>query len=92
MKKLGIAVFWIACGIHNWGFTLGDFSHRFPDQINTDVAGFYALVGPCGIPAVLLATGDRHWLLKPLTTEQRWEAFHKRFPDLGRDDFEQDYD
>jgi hypothetical protein len=89
-KAVGIAliiVFWIACGYVNFGLTLGKFTHNFPDQYNLDVAEFAAFTGPFGLPVSLLS-GPHHWRTTPLTTEERWEAFQKMFPGLGREWFD----
>lgn len=88
MKKVLAAVLWVARGFHNYGFTLGDMTHQFPEADNRGVAYFTALAGPLALPPVFLITLDKHWLLTPYTTERRWQEFHKEFPSLDHDEFE----
>lgn len=89
MKKILIALLWIACAIHNWGFTLGETTHHYPMSNNIGISLFTAASGPFGVPAVFCVGLDSHWMLSPLSTEERWQAFHKRWPSLDRDEFEE---
>lgn len=85
LKKILLAVLWVACGILNYGLFLGDFTYQFPDQSNMEEAVVGAVGGPFMTPAALLVPGPPyHFLWKPYTTEQRWVAFHERFPHLDR--------
>lgn len=86
-----VAAVWIICGYFNYGYALGHMTYDFP--MGNSFLGSIAigLTGPLGVPAILLADGTKHWRLKPYTTEQRWEAFHSRFPNLGREIFEEDW-
>lgn len=90
MKKCVFGIIWVACSFFNYGYVLGGNTHRFPDQQNQAGAIAIALTGPFGVPATAIVSGFHHWLLKPYTTDQRWEAFHKRWPNLSRDNFEED--
>lgn len=88
MKKVFIGILWAACGYLNYGYTLGDFSHHYPDQENIPPAIGMAVTGPFGTLVVGGMTGFKHWQTKPYTTEQRWEFFHQMFPELDREYFE----
>lgn len=83
---------WAAAGYFNYGYTLGYFTHHYPDDENTGIAAAMAIAGPFGIPAVVFGGGTKHWLTKPKTTEERWQAFHALYPSLDRDYFERGED
>jgi hypothetical protein len=89
MKKLAVFVLWCVCGFVNWGLTLGSFTHEFPTQSHTGIASFAALMGPPGLLAILFCSSPYHWRVKPMTTEERWNAFE--YKDLGRAYWEQHY-
>lgn len=90
MKKLWIAVlalFWIGCSYVDYGLTLGYFTQHWPQESQTGFAVGMAVFGPAGlVPALMVA--PHHWRTKPLTTEERWQAFHEQWPSLSRDYFE----
>ena len=90
MKKLVIAVLWLACSYVNYGLTLGSLTQEFPNQYNTMGALGVAVVGPFGLPAVLLVFSPYHWRTIPLTKEERWKAFHEMYPNLTREYFERE--
>jgi hypothetical protein len=90
MKKLLIAIFWIACGIFNYGATLCHFTNRFPDQNNRYVARIFAIAGPLGSLMPLATFEGFRW--KPMTKEESWQAFHKKMPDLDREYFDSYYE
>lgn len=93
MKKVILLVLaltlWATIGFFNYGYTLGYFTNEFPDQKNIALARFTAMMGPMALPAIYLVIDTDHWLLKPYTKEQRWQAFHERYPDLSRKYFEE---
>jgi hypothetical protein len=92
MKRcIALAILWVACGYMNYGLTLGHGTHRYPDQSNVGFAVFMGVGGPFAVPAVLVTCSPYHWRTVPLTTEQRWQEFHKSAPDLSREYFEQHY-
>lgn len=90
MKKFLVLVLWFGIGFINYGFNLGGFTHRFPDQRNMTPAVMGFILGPMAVPATAVVIGYNHWLLVPYTKEQRWEYFNQMYPDLGRDYFERD--
>lgn len=91
MKKfLLLIVFWAVCGYVNYGYTLGSGTNEFPMIDNTGISLFLAATGPFGIPATLIG-GTKHWRLKPLTTEERYQYFHSEWPHLDRDYFNQKF-
>jgi hypothetical protein len=50
-KKIGIVVLWAACGVFNWGVTIGYFSGEFPNiphRSHYGIAAFTAAAGPVG--------------------------------------------
>jgi hypothetical protein len=68
-KRLLIAVLWIACGINNWGITLGYFCGEFPRQSrrsNYGIAALMAIGGPFGtmISALLSNFAEHGYLWK----------------------------
>jgi len=81
---------WLGCSFLTYGFTLGEFSHLWPDQSNVEfVIPFSLFSGPIGL---LISAADgrfKYWQLVPYTREQRWEFFDKKFPSLGREYFDQ---
>lgn len=90
--KVLLVLVWAAFGILNYGLLLGGFTHEFPDQDHMSISVGMGIVGPLATPAAILTIGPPyHFLLKPYTTEQRWEAFHKSAPELDREYFEQHY-
>ena len=91
MKRLLIAVLWITCSLFNWGLFIGGFTYRFPQYDHRAPAAVFAVLGPFATPGELVAIliiDGWHFRMKPLTKEQRWEAFQNRFPGLDRDYFE----
>lgn len=95
MKKvIGIlfgVVLWATIGFFNYGYTLGFFTNKFPDQRNVGPAILTAIAGPFAVPAVYLVGNSDHWLLKPYTKEQCWKAFQHMYPNLDREYFERTY-
>ena len=87
MKKTLFVVGWLACSFVDYGLMLGHDTHRWPDQEAQSAAIFFAFPGPFTLPVVLLSN-PYHWRLKPLTTEERWGAFHELYPNLNREEFE----
>jgi len=91
MKKIiALVVLWVGCGYVDYGFVLGEFTHEFPWDYHTAFAIEMGLGGPLSLPASLSGP-HHHWLTKPYTVEERWQAFHKRWPLLTREEFEQYY-
>lgn len=89
-KTFVVGVLWIICGFLNWGMTLGRFTDLYPEFNQVPIAAFMAAAG---IPGIVPATvfGYGHWCVVPLTRQQSWEAFHKKFPDLSYSDFASEY-
>jgi hypothetical protein len=83
MKQLALSLLWLACSYANWGLTMGYFSHEYPDQSNIGISTFNAFGGPFALPASLTLQ-PRYWRVKPMTVEERWQAFHENFPHLTR--------
>lgn len=92
MEKVWFVLIWLVCAFHNYGYTLGYFTHEYPAQSHRGIAPVMALSGPFGVPAVYFGSLDKHWLLRPLTTVQRWEAFHRLYPSLTREYFDREHD
>jgi hypothetical protein len=86
-----VVVLWIACGYCAWGLTLGYFTYHYPADSNSGIAGSMAIFGPVGLLAAGLVYQPHHWRVVPMTTEERWEAFHKSEPTASREYFEQRY-
>jgi hypothetical protein len=90
MKKLWIVLLWIGCSYADYGLTLGYFTKHYPQDSHIGFAVGMATGGPLSLPAALSDT-PLHWRTKPLTTEERWQAFHEQWPSLSRDYFEREY-
>jgi hypothetical protein len=91
-----IVLGWVVCGVIGWGLTLGDFTTEFPAYKNWGIAAFIALTGPFGVFVSIIMNiihhGQLNFRLKPLTKEERWDAFVKEgFGILGRDYFEREH-
>jgi len=59
MKKLIVLaiVFWVICGIHNWGAILGYSGTKYPPaRRHYGIAFLIAIVGPFGVPAAIGCT------------------------------------
>jgi hypothetical protein len=84
MTKFIVVIAWLFCSFIDYGLFLGSFTHEFPDQLHTKAAITWSLIfGPFGLPIVAVM-GNGHWRVKPLTPEERWQAFHERWPILDR--------
>jgi hypothetical protein len=83
-----IILIYIACAIHNWGFTLGDFTFKYPARNHIPIAMFMAISGPIGLLTVLFYSKNKHWRWRPLSVEERWQAFSKDYAILGREYFD----
>lgn len=92
MKKviLGL-IFWFGIGYINYGYTLGYFTHRFPENRQEGISGFVFMMGPLALPATIFFATPHRWLTTPYTEEQRWEAAQKKFPGITREEFEEDF-
>jgi hypothetical protein len=90
MKKVFLLLFWICCGYLNWGLEIGYLTNRFPESDHRGFAALCAITGPFCIPASL-ADWPLHWRTRPMTIEERWEAFHAQWPSLSREYFERRY-
>ena len=86
-----IGTFWVACGFGSYGLTLGMFTHECPWQRSTSFAVSMAFTGPVSLIVILAMDGGAHWRTTPLTTEERWQAFHEESPSLSRAYFEREY-
>lgn len=89
--RIVLLISWCWCGYLNYGYTLGSLTHKYPDSDHVAISIFMAVGGPIAAPAVLITAQPMHWRTKPLTTEERWDAFHKNAPSLSREYFEQHY-
>lgn len=83
-----IALLWVCCGAYNWGKTLGAFTCDYPTADNRYIAALEALTGPLGVIAPTPHGWGKPILWRPLTKEQRWDAYHHAYPSLSREDFE----
>jgi hypothetical protein len=91
LLALAIAVLWGVSGYFTHGYLLGDFTHQFPDQEQEPFCTVFAYTGgPFGYVIEYIEDGHRHYLQHELTTEQRWQEFQKRYPDLGREYFDRE--
>lgn len=91
LLKIAFIVVWVTFSFLDWGMTLGQFTNDFPAQSNTAVAAVMAAGGPLAFPACAvgaLAQSAVNFRVRPLSYEQRWEAFHCKYPILTRQDFE----
>jgi len=89
MLGLFIAITWAACSIAAYGFTLGRFDHDFPDQRNGGIAFVMGMLGPIGLLVTMLLSGTAHFRLSLPTTEERWQAHQRQYPNLGREWFDE---
>lgn len=87
---VAVLLFWAACGYVNYGLELGYFTHKFPCADHRAFAWACAFGGPFALPASFSET-PLHWRTRPLTVEERWNEFHKRWPPLSREDFERSF-
>lgn len=90
-----LAIVNLSCAFLSYGMTLGTFTEGFPDMSNIGVSIFFGafalLVGPLYTVVLigsLAAVGHINFKLKPLSREQRWEIFKKKYEFLGRDYFD----
>ena len=91
IRSVALGLGWVACGVLGWSMALGDFTCQFPESSHIVIASYVAAAGPFGV-VVSAALRENHVLLfKPLTTEQRYEAFHEQWPKLRREVFEEEY-
>jgi hypothetical protein len=90
MKASGLVaiILWLGCSYLTYGFTLGAFTHEFPDQYHTSFAVAFSIAGPLGLFADGVLDGFRHWRTVPLTMEERWKIFHDMYPMLSREYFD----
>lgn len=84
-------VFWLTCSFFAWGFTMGSFTHSFPKGDHVGISAFMAIGGPFGLIISILCGHPNHWRVKPMSTEERWQYFHKDNPELDREYFERIY-
>jgi hypothetical protein len=49
---------------------------------------FMAISGPIGLLTVLFYSKNKHWRWRPLSVEERWQAFSKDYAILGREYFD----
>lgn len=89
MKMIIFILVWIACGVFSYSSALGYFTYKYPWRRNTRFAVRMATLGILSVPASLICGDIHHLRLRPLSTEERWEAFHKEFPSLSKDYFEE---
>ena len=92
MKKVMIVLVWLFCEFLTWGVSLGCFTHRYPSSNHTGICALLTVLGPCGLIASsissVVSSGHIYWRVVPMTKEERWGAFHKRWPSLSRQEFE----
>lgn len=90
MKQLlAFALFvgmWAYTGYCNYHYALGEFTAQAPGQNHVKFARGWAITGPFGF-IINLVYGERLWLDKPYTCQQRWSEFHKSSPSIDRDWF-----
>ena len=87
MRKALFVVLWIACGVYNRGFVMGDFTMQFPAQHHEAIADMFAVMGPIGsIPATIGAINGAPFMWHGYTCQQRYNAFGR---DLSKDYFVQ---
>jgi hypothetical protein len=89
MKRINwfrLAAIWLICSYFNYGMLLGGFTYRAPTHDVLMASVVFSAGGPFTVPAALIFGG--HWRTRPLTVEERWKAFHARWPNIDRADFE----
>lgn len=93
MKLLIGITLWLTCSFFAYGLSLGQFTNEFPDQDEMAFVVPWSLFGgPFSlIVAATMSIENQHWLLKPYTTEQKWQYFNKMYPELGRDYFDREH-
>jgi hypothetical protein len=82
-----VACGWGYAGYTAYGYCLGNATQRHPSIRHHEFCRTFA-VG--GLLALVAMSGDgfRHWRTTPLSKEERWAAFQRQWPTLGRDYFE----
>ena len=88
LKITGVIVIWLACSVFSYGVMLGDFTHKYPDSSHVYSSVVISMFGPFAIPAVCFLGDPSHFRLKPIPKEERYQIFHKKYPNLTREDFE----
>ena len=81
-----ILVLWLACGYVSYHLNLGNWTHGYPDQDHRAFANACYIAGPIWLLPALLESPYR-WQDKPLSCEQRWEYFHRKWPELSKEWF-----
>ena len=79
---------WLVCGVVAYGLVLGTFTARWPEYYH----GWFALTlglfgGPISIVCVLFES-PRVFRFRPLTKEERWASYKKKYPFSSREQFE----
>lgn len=83
-----IAVVWVVFGVFAYGLILGDWTHSYPDQKHY-ASFFFGIISPAALfPVIyLLATRRlKYFRLRPLSRQQRWSEFERKFPLLAKED------
>jgi len=92
LARIATLLVWLICGYFAYGLTLGHFDHKFPCADNRQPAIFLGVFGPFGLIVSGVMTGPPyHWRITERSVEERWEIFHREFPDLSREYFERQY-
>jgi len=87
-----IIVLWLSFGFVGYAIELGYFTKRYPYHDHNPI-GLLAgclIFGPISALAAFIMWGP-YFRVRPLTKEQRWNAFNEMFPSLGRSYFERDH-
>jgi len=88
-------IVWVLAGLFNWGLVIGGFTHSHPEfKPPMFFAVMTTILGPWGVLGALIGasmTTGIHFRMNPLTKEEAWEAFQKKYPHLTREFFETNY-
>lgn len=80
----------------SWGFSMGAHKHKtfsyIRPSVNYEIV-MAVLFPPGALFATFVVDGIEYWSWKPITKEQRWVNFQKRFGDgyKTREQFDEDY-
>jgi hypothetical protein len=95
-----LMIVWILCGCVSWPLSVGTNACYSGELNGVYEASVMVAIGPAGLlaSAAIAAVNDLvghrgyHFLWKPLTDEQRWQIFRRKWPNLSRYYFEHGYE
>lgn len=100
MKKVRFVIAYLMCSWGAWGISTGAICCYSPDTNSSYMAGITAAAGPAGLAIATMFQGmydltegrGFHFRMRPLSYEQRWQAFHRLYPSLSHYYFDHGHD